>query len=411
MDYFILFVTFLPALGLLLTFGFGLVVKLNVPAAEIKKDFSYEPKVSVLLPVYNEGAHVLETINSILRCNYPPEKLNIIAFDDCSSDDSFAYIQQAERENPTRVQAFKNPTNAGKHHSLSNASKKADGDILICIDSDCIFHTEVIRELVSCFAESNIGAVGGRVGVSNPNENIITQCQSFVYYFSFNIIKAFENLHRNVVCISGCMFAVRQELFKEIEPAMTARNWFGIGVRDGEDRYMTHLLVLKGYKTYINNDAQCWTSVPNNLKQLFMQQLRWRRSGLRDLFWTLRHFSSHTKIMSPLRTTHLIAPAVISTIWILIIPFSLVGTATLEMRISSLACWMLVFCMMAIAYNFWTGIKNPEQKIDSPLLLPLICLWMIVNTFFITALALFTFDVGTWGTRESVVTNIGQTNA
>ena len=89
-------------------------------------------------------------------------------------------------------------------------------------------------------------------------------------------------------CISGCLFAIRRELLLEIEPAIRARHWFGIPVNQGEARFLTHQTLLRGYGTYINNDALCWTTVPNTLSVLFKQQLRWRRSIVRDLFYTLR---------------------------------------------------------------------------------------------------------------------------
>src|SRR5229473_5200716 len=56
--------------------------KFETPAAAI------EPQVTVIVPMYNEGKAVAETILSIINQTYPPEKLRIIIVDDCSSDDS-----------------------------------------------------------------------------------------------------------------------------------------------------------------------------------------------------------------------------------------------------------------------------------------------------------------------------------
>lgn len=251
----------LPIAVMLLNFSITAFLRFAVKSTFIRKDYSFRPRVSVLLPCFNEGAHVYDTIKSIIDSDYPPELVEIVAVDDCSADDSFAYLKKAEAKFPN-VRAVRNEVNSGKHYSLSKALSYATGEIVICIDSDCIFAKDAISEMTACFAEPGIGAIGGRVGISNPNENIITQCQTLVYYYSFQIVKMAQNWARNVSCISGCLFAVRRELFESIETKVKARNWNGIGVRDGEDRYMTHLLLLEGHKTYINVDAQCWGDVP-----------------------------------------------------------------------------------------------------------------------------------------------------
>ena len=99
----------------------------------------------------------------------------------------------------------------------------------------------------------------------NPNDSVITAIQTVIYYSAFQLYKIPENWTRSVCCISGCLFAIRRTLLLEIEPAIRARNWFGIPVNQGEDRFLTHQTLLRGYGTYINNDALCWTTVPNTL--------------------------------------------------------------------------------------------------------------------------------------------------
>ena len=107
----------------------------------------------------------------------------------------------------------------------------------------------------------------------NPNENAITTIQTFIYYAAFQLYKVPENWTRSVGCISGCLFAIRRELLLELEPKIRSRHWFGIPVNQGEDRFLTHQTLLRGYGTYINNDALCWTTVPSTLTELFKQQL------------------------------------------------------------------------------------------------------------------------------------------
>lgn len=255
-DYIVPTILFTPIFILLLTYIVPLFLIFYTSKYIVKKDYSYKPMVSIILPSYNEGAHVYDTVKSIMDSDYPYDKFEVIAIDDCSTDDSFQWLEKAKKEF-NNIVIERNIVNSGKPRTVANAVAKAKGEIIICIDSDCIYAKSVITELVACFSEPNIVAVGGRVGVSNPNVNLLTQGQTFLYYSAFHIVKISQNISRTIFCISGCLFAVKKDKYIEIEQEVLKRNWLGISVNDGEDFFMTMILLLKGYKTYLNNDAQC----------------------------------------------------------------------------------------------------------------------------------------------------------
>src|SRR5271170_810075 len=293
-------ILFLCLLISVLKYTFALILKWSVPGATVKKDYTYQPTVSVLTPCFNEGKTVYETIESISNSNYPNDRFEVIAQDDCSVDDSYEWMLKAQRDfTNIRIRAGKNAVNSGKARTVCNALELSNAEVIISIDSDCIFHEDAITELTACFSEPRVGSVGGRVGVRNPNDGVITAIQAVIYYSAFQLYKIPENWTRSVCCISGCLFAIRRDLLLEIEPAIRARHWFGIPVNQGEDRFLTHQTLLRGYGTYINNDALCWTTVPATLPELFKQQLRWKRSIIRDLFYTLRTLPQHVWTLHP----------------------------------------------------------------------------------------------------------------
>jgi hyaluronan synthase len=387
----------IPMFVMAMNFGVSLLMRSTVRSTFIQKDYRLQPTVSVLLPSYNEGQHVFKTIESILASDYPVEKLEVVAIDDYSSDDTYEWLQRAAERWPN-VRAFRNETNSGKHYTLSRALSESTGEILICIDSDCLFDRRAVKELTSCFADPAIGAVGGRVGVSNPAENVLTHCQTLMYYYAYQITKMTQNWARNVMCISGCLFAVRREHFLAIEKTVKERNWFGIGVRDGEDRYMTHLLLLKGLKTYSDIEAQCWTAAPNNLKQLFMQQLRWRRGSLRDFFWTLRTFHSNIKVLNPLVVINTLAAGSLTILWPAMHLYMLLAATSVDEFFVSLQVHVLLYIAAGAIFNLYVRVRNPEQRVN-PFAVWLLGIWFVLDFFFLTILALATFDVGEWGTR------------
>jgi hyaluronan synthase len=375
----------------------GIILKFSYPRTKIKKDYSYEPTVSVLMPCFNEGRTVYETIESISKSNYPGQKFEVIAQDDCSVDDSYEWILRAQRDfTNIRITAGRNPVNSGKARSVCNAMAHSSAEIIISIDSDCIFHPDAIRELTACFAEPNVGSVGGRVGVRNPNDGVITAIQAVLYYSAFQLYKIPENWTRSVCCISGCLFAIRRELLMAIEPAIRARNWFGVPVNQGEDRFLTHQTLLRGYGTYIDNDALCWTTVPNTLSVLFKQQLRWRRSIVRDFFYTLKTLPTHVWKLHP-NTVLTLVLTPLGTIVALLVVVTMLSADPLS--------WAgpvpLITALGVGAVLSWVIKKySARETLAHPVVFGAYVAWSLVSSLLLTPLALLTMDSADWGTRS-----------
>lgn len=91
----------------------------NKAFSAIPRDWEYRPKVSVMISCFNEGRAVYETIKSISNSDYPQTKLEIIAFDDCSSDDSYEWMQKAAADF-VGVTVKRNAKNQGKAMTLTD---------------------------------------------------------------------------------------------------------------------------------------------------------------------------------------------------------------------------------------------------------------------------------------------------
>jgi len=393
---FLLFVLALRLFLSLAKYAWSACIRIGHPKlASVKQDFSLEPTVSVLLPCFNEGADVYNSIRTILECDYPADKFEVIATDDRSRDDSWEWIQKAAADFPGRVVARRNPKNMGKSRTLIEASHVSTSDIILVIDSDCIFAKDTIRQLMSCFADSKMGIVGGKVGIRNPNSNSLTQAQAYVYFLAFDLWKTYENWTKSVTCVGGYLLAIRRSLFEQIEPKILSRNWFGVEVIEGEDRYITHHALLLGYDTYVNTNARCWTNAPEKYPQFFIQQYRWRKSGIRDLFMTYRLLWSHLGTMHPNGIyCSSVAPLTLLTftLGIFIVPWFnplfFLHPATILISLATGAVLHLV-----VSKHF------PDQKVHNPLAFGFFGFWWIINSFYLTVLSLLTLDFSDWGSR------------
>jgi cellulose synthase/poly-beta-1,6-N-acetylglucosamine synthase-like glycosyltransferase len=368
----------------------GLWLKKFKGAAFDAKREGYEPTVTVVIPLFNEGEGIYHTIRSLLAQEYPPEKLDVIVVDDCSTDDSYAWARRAEAESGGRVQAIRNPYNMGKRRGINNAVRHATSEIIVSVDSDVIVEKNAVKRLVARFTRPQIAAVSGRVNVSNPNENWLTRMQTIKYYFGYEYLKNLERYFSSVMCLSGCLTAYRRHVLVELEPILENRNVLGVPIKYGEDRFLTRQIVKAGYQTTITLDAVCWTVAPNTLTKYFAQQLRWRRSNLIDYFCGL----SHAWRLHPVVAIHYLSLFAMQIACPIFIVDNLVAGNFWE-----LAAFNLQILALFGSFYWWDTRKLPADKRVHPFwFLPAVVVMPVVYLLY-TPLALFTLDSSSWETR------------
>ena len=132
------------------------------PAAEEEA-----PSLTVIIPAYNEGAMVENSIASVAKARYPRERLQIIAVDDGSRDDTWNYILRAALRYPGLVTPVRLPENLGKRSALAEGFRRATGDIIVTVDSDSVISPETLLAIAGPFRDPRVGAVAGKVAVHN----------------------------------------------------------------------------------------------------------------------------------------------------------------------------------------------------------------------------------------------------
>ncbi|HSP79186.1 MAG TPA: glycosyltransferase family 2 protein, partial [Myxococcaceae bacterium] len=251
-------------------------------------DDSYQPTVTVVIPLFNEGEGIFHTVRSLLEQDYPTDKLSICVVDDCSTDDSHAWAMRAAEGHPN-VKVTRNPHNMGKRKGIARAVREATSELIVSVDSDVLVHESAVRELVRRFVSPRIAAVGGRTYVSNRHQNWLTRMIEIKFYYAQEWLKDLERSFRTVLCLSGCLTAYRRHVLLELEPILEARSIAGVPIKYGEDRFLTRQSVKAGYETVYTTAAWCTTAAPSTLAAYFSQQLRWRRSNLVDMLGGLSH--------------------------------------------------------------------------------------------------------------------------
>ncbi|HBG27841.1 MAG: hypothetical protein A2Y10_06830 [Planctomycetes bacterium GWF2_41_51] len=242
------------------------------------------PRCTVIMPAYNEGKNVIKTLRSILKSDYPIEKLQIIAVNDGSADDTLYWMQQACENANGRVELINFTRNRGKRAALYEAIKISKGSIIVTIDSDSIIDRHTIRRLVSPFIDPQVGAVAGSVRVLNRREGIIPKMLEISFAFSFDFIRASQSMVNTVFCTPGALSAYRKKAINKDLKAWLEQTFFGKPATIGEDRAITNIVLRNGYHVKFQSNSLVYTIVPTAYKQLCKMYLRWARSNVRETF-------------------------------------------------------------------------------------------------------------------------------
>jgi hyaluronan synthase len=245
------------------------------------------PKLTVIIPAYNEGPMVKKAIYSVLATQYPLEKLEIMVIDDGSRDDTWSYIKAAFIENPSLVTAVRFPHNKGKRAALEEGFRRARGEIVVTLDSDSVIESRTLLEIAGPFRDPNVGAVAGRVAVFNREQGILPKMLKVRFLFSFDVLRAVQSTYRTVYCCPGALSAYRTSVIRQVLDQWVNQVFLGTTCTYGEDRAMTNYILSEGYNTVYQRSAQVYTIVPWTYKKLWKMYLRWDRSYVRE---TIRLF-------------------------------------------------------------------------------------------------------------------------
>ena len=147
-------------LSLFIILGLMFLVTLIASFRKKKWNSSYEPDVSIIIPMYNEEKNIRDCLQAIRNSNYPEKRIEIIMVDDGSTDKSVE-IAKGFRDVKVIEQKHK-----GKVDALNLGASKASHNILITIDCDVTVKKDFIRNIVKPFSDSKVGAVSGAARVA-----------------------------------------------------------------------------------------------------------------------------------------------------------------------------------------------------------------------------------------------------
>jgi hyaluronan synthase len=246
-----------------------------------KPDRGHRPTITVIVPAFNEQDGITGTIASIVACDYPSHLIEIVVVNDGSTDDTWARMVTACERWP-QLHAVDLGANYGKRAAMAEGIRRSTGEIIAFVDSDSYLAPGALIALAAPFADSRVGGVVGHAEVHNRDHGWVTKMQQVRYYAAFRIIKGTESrLSGTVTCASGCCAAYRRDIVEPLLPAWEFQTFLGRPATFGDDRSLTNR-ILRRHRVVYQSTARAETNAPTSLRVFFRQQLRWKKSWLRE---------------------------------------------------------------------------------------------------------------------------------
>jgi hyaluronan synthase len=320
------------------------------------------PTLTIIVPAFNESQFVYNTLESIVKSNYPKSKLKIISIDDGSEDDTWIWMCKAKEKYNDLISIYKQSNNQGKKAALYRGFLLSQSEILVTIDSDSIVKKDTLRNLVSPFIyNANCGAVAGNVKIFNSEKNIIPKMLNISFAISFEFIRAAQSNMKTVLCTPGALSAYRKNIVMNYLDEWRNQKFFGVLTDIGEDRTLSNMILKNGSDILYQSNAVVYTVVPENYKNLSKMFLRWERSKVIENFKMLKFILKNCRNNDNIRLRILFVNEFVNLISSIPIFLLMIYVLYLNTRIfiSSALITVSFFSFFPAIYYWFLNKKNP----------------------------------------------------
>jgi cellulose synthase/poly-beta-1,6-N-acetylglucosamine synthase-like glycosyltransferase len=220
------------------------------------------PDVSIIIPAYNAQDTIKTCLDSMMKLDYPQEKIEIIMVDNNSTDSTW----EIARGYPIAVLRQMNVQSSYASRNLGIESAK--GDILAFTDTDCSVSPQWLQNLLSSSDNPHIGCFAGRIEAYEPR----TLAEQFAAVDEENHDQEHSLKKGYLPAANTANVAYRREVFQKI-------GLFRSDLRSGGDAELTWRFVQNGeYGIDYNPDAVVYHKHRTSIRDLYRQHIKYGES-------------------------------------------------------------------------------------------------------------------------------------
>lgn len=229
-------------------------------------EFSDQP-FTILIPCYNEENTAEDTIRSLDAL--PLDKCEIIAINDGSRDKTQAVLEKLAMSRP-HMRVINLVQNRGKAAALTLGAMASRYEFILCIDADSELDANAPRFMLEHFRDPNVAGVTGNPRVKNRG-TLVGRLQVGEFSALVGMIKRYHQTLGRLFALSGVLAMFRKSAIESIG------YWDTDTVT--EDVGISWKLQTSGWQLKYEPKATCDVLMPDTLKGLWKQRLRWAQGG------------------------------------------------------------------------------------------------------------------------------------
>ena len=239
----------------------------------VKKEEAHDantdlPHVCLFVTAYNEKDFVAAKVKNSFQLNYPKDKIQYLWLTDGSDDGTPDLLKEYPE-----IQVKHLPERKGKVHAMNRGVKFVDRQIIIFSDCNTILNRDSILEIVRQFEDPKVGCVAGEKRIIDQKDDNAAASGESLYWRFESCIKKMDAELNSSVGAAGELFAVRRELYEEIE-SDTILDDFIISLR----------IAQKGYKIAYAPNAYASETASANVTEELKRKIRIAAGGVQSIF-------------------------------------------------------------------------------------------------------------------------------
>ena len=227
------------------------------------------PRISIVLPAYNEEAVIRDTLENLLRLDYPADRRQILVVSDASTDRTDAIVGEYASRG---VELLRLPHRRGKTGAENAALPVLRGEIIVNTDASVHVERGALKALIAHFADPTVGVA------SNRNVSVARAPQHPNYAESWYVgyemwVRDLESRVAGIVGAAGCLYAVRAPIHMRLLPESLSRD-FAAGLVARE----------LGWRAVSVREAVCYVPRISSLRREYRRKVRTMTRGMETLY-------------------------------------------------------------------------------------------------------------------------------
>ena len=240
----------------------------------LKVDKKYMPKVSIIVPTYNESYVIRFKLENLAKIDYPSKFMQIIIVDSNSSDSTVSIATKFAEQHPNlNVRILAENERKGKTASLNLALRECVGDVVVVSDADCFLPSDILSKSLPFLSDVNVGAISGSKLLLNSQQSWVTKTEN-TYLNAVNLVKIGESKTGSTLLFEGGFSAYKRVLLDAFDPYNTGSDDCGTLIE----------FAVKGSRALSVPEAVFYTVFPITWKEKINVKIRRSNQLIRVLF-------------------------------------------------------------------------------------------------------------------------------